>query len=206
MRSTVLATLLCLAASSASADTLPTYDAFRTGAPYQGPLAKPMLADAQAKAYRTRLIDGARQRPNFASRFHLVTWGCGTSCSMGAAEDAVTGKVVFIPFSICCYAGAMDAPDWDAMQFRADSSLIVFHGQRNEEGVNGDHYYSFDGSGFRLLATKDVEAPPATPVSAATAPAPITTVPQPVEVRVCQKIADDGARLKCYDAVTGYRR
>lgn len=113
---------------------------------------RPDLSDPDAKAFRTRLQAAATASPNFAGTYSVATWGCGTSCVSGAAVDRQTGRVTFFPFSVCCHAGPID-DKFNALEFRRNSRLIVFTGLRNEQGVDGSHFYEFDGKSFRLIKT-----------------------------------------------------
>ena len=50
-----------------------------------------------ARMFRTQLRRAARNRPNFAGRIIIASWGCGTSCQVIALINARTGKVSFGP-------------------------------------------------------------------------------------------------------------
>ena len=63
---------------------------------YRGRVA-PVVLDADSRAFRTRLREAARGRPNFAGRYIVTAWGCGTGCEVGAAIDAKTGRVHWFP-------------------------------------------------------------------------------------------------------------
>ena len=43
--------------------------------------------------YRTKLREGAATGPNFAKRYTVVLWGCGTGCQLVAVIDARTGRL-----------------------------------------------------------------------------------------------------------------
>ena len=49
---------------------------------------------------------------------------------MGAALDARTGSVWWIPFTLCCWPLEVENP----LNFRVDSKLIVFTGIENRRG------------------------------------------------------------------------
>ncbi len=104
---------------------------------YRGRVGRVDLSSANAYQYRTRLQNGARQPPNFAGHYQLVQWGCGTECSTGAVIDALNGQVTFLPAVVTQgMEAAMDAK-FKAVEFRADSRLLVFSGRINESGVLG---------------------------------------------------------------------
>lgn len=101
--------------------------------------------------FRTRLREAAREKPNFAGRYILTTWGCGTSCLMGAVIDAKTGRVYWLPGSICCWGYDTDE-NFEPIVARLDSRLLVLSGMINEEeGTNGTHFYKFENGKFILV-------------------------------------------------------
>ena len=108
----------------------------------------PLVLPRNARMFRTRLKEAAKQKPNFAGHYILTTWGCGMECLMGALIDAKTGKIYQMPFTICCWGADVD-DDFEPIQFRTDSNLIIFSGARDEkEGDNGKHFYKFDRHRF----------------------------------------------------------
>jgi len=115
---------------------------------YKGKNA-PIKLTRDDKMFRTRLkwaVDN--QKPNFAGQYILTTWGCGAQCIMGAVIDAKTGKVSWWNFSICCYVGETDE-NFQPIEFRNNSKLIIFFGYRNEgDGDNSAHYYKFENGRF----------------------------------------------------------
>ena len=128
---------------------------------YRGPIGRVDLSSPNVYQYRTRLQNGARQPPNFAGHYQLVQWGCGTECNTGAVIDALNGQVTFLPtVAMQGMEAAMDAK-FKAVEFRADSRLIVFSGRINETGVLGTHFDLWNGSGFQELLTVPF-VPPAT--------------------------------------------
>lgn len=110
-----------------------------------------LLLSQKDRLYKTRLKEAAKNKPNFAGHYILSVWGCGMECVMGAVIDAKTGKVTWLPFTICCWG--TDVPDnFEPIEFRLDSNLIVFSGARNEkEGDNGKHYYKFEKNHFEPI-------------------------------------------------------
>jgi hypothetical protein len=61
---------------------------------FRGPPAPPQLASAPyGRVYRTKLREGAAQGPNFAGRYTVVVWGCGSGCQIVAVVDARTGRL-----------------------------------------------------------------------------------------------------------------
>lgn len=140
-----LAPTLTLAASNAP----PEFALYHVAQRYTGASAKPLLATRQDKEFQSQLRRGAQGRPNFAGHYRIVTFGCGASCVMGAIVDAQNGKVLWLPFTVCCGSDAGTPP----VDFRPDSALIVINGMRNETG-NGTHYYVLKHDQLKLIDSR----------------------------------------------------
>jgi hypothetical protein len=122
----------------------PRFEDYPATGPYRGHNA-PLVLTKKDAGSRTRLREAATRKPNFAGHYVLTTWGCGAECVMGAAIDANTGHVHWLPFTICCWKADVTQP----IAARLDSRLIVFTGARNEkEGDEGTHYYEFRNGEF----------------------------------------------------------
>lgn len=81
---------------------------------YTGKLAAVNLASHKdARTFRTRLREAAKERPNFAGHMIVTTWGCGASCQAVALIDARNGKVYFGPTASA------------GVKHRADSRLLI---------------------------------------------------------------------------------
>jgi len=133
-------------ALSTQAFAQPSFAEFAVTRPYMGKTAKPLLRTEQDKEFKTRLQAAARGKPNFAGQYILATVGCGASCILTSIIDARSGKVAWLPFTICC---------WDSgkpLDFHLDSSLLVVHGMRDEQEPNGTSYYAFEEGKLRLVA------------------------------------------------------
>src|ERR671921_766193 len=122
---------------------------------YKGRAAALKLTTPQARGYRTRLREGARRPVNFAGRYKLHTWSCGTSCLQTAFIDAKTGEVFFPAelngFIMCFYGtGPVESLE-EALQFQKGSRLIVMSGypysERDKaEPKKGLYYYEWAGA------------------------------------------------------------
>lgn len=135
---------LVLACLSTCAIAAPRFEDFPAPR-YTGQTANVRLMDKQSRQY-ARILRTESHRPiNFAGGYVLATWGCGASCVMGAAIDAKTGSVTWLPFTVCC----RDLRIVEPLEFHLDSRLLVVHGNINETGAATDvHYYGFDGQRF----------------------------------------------------------
>ena len=151
LRVALFVSLTCAAASAAHAQgRAPSFRDYPAGRVYRGRVA-PVVLDADSRAFRTRLREAAKGRPNFAGRYIVTAWGCGTGCLVGAAIDARTGRVHWFPHQ--AYADYDAPPDFEPVRFRLDSRLIVIYGAGAEDGEEdlGTHYYEFAGGRFRQV-------------------------------------------------------
>jgi hypothetical protein len=136
------------AGSAAAQNRIPQFRDYSVSEAYIGKTA-PLALARDDRMFKTRLAWAAKnQRPNFAGHYILTSWGCGTTCLMGAIIDAKTGKVYWWNFSICCWSSDVD-DQFQPIEFRLNSRLIVFSGARNEkDGDVGAHFYKFENGRF----------------------------------------------------------
>ena len=129
---------------------------------YSGAVARVRLDGRRARMFRTRLREDSRGGPNFAGRYAVVIWGCGTGCAQMGVVDCVTGRVYFPPVEY------MDIPDTSdeaarSRWFRPDSRLLrITQNFYDSAGRYTAYYYLFDRGRFRLLR-KAVERRPEEP-------------------------------------------
>jgi len=127
---------------------VPRFSDYHVSSNYNGKRAEVMLSTSHERAFRTRLRKASKRSPNFAGEYVLTTWGCGTSCLDGAVVSLRTGRVVFLPGTICCWEGG-----GEKLIFRKNSRLIVAAGVINKDSEYGAHFYEFTGEEFRHLKT-----------------------------------------------------
>jgi hypothetical protein len=127
---------------------------------FKGRAAALKLTTPQARGYRTRLREGSRRAVNFAGRYKLHTWSCGTGCLQTAFIDARTGEVFFPAelngFIACYYQPEAVESLEEALQFRKGSRLIVMSGyptsERDKaEPKKGLYYYEWTGGELKLV-------------------------------------------------------
>lgn len=131
---------------------VPQFANFPAKQTYSGNPAPVILRTSEEKMFRTRLKDAAKEPPNFAGDYVLTAWGCGTTCLAGAVINLRTGRVTFLPGSICCWTG-----EGERLLFRENSRLLIMAGIVNQEGEHGAHFYEFTGDGFRHLESIPVD-------------------------------------------------
>ncbi len=205
--------IFCIIAPAlAQTPPVPKFDQFPSPA-YRGPVGHLDLSSPDAYSYRTRLRNGAQQPVNFAGHYQLIQWGCGTTCSTGAVIDALTGRVTFLPAVMTQGMQASMDANFNSIEFRVNSRLIVFSGQLNETGVLGTHFYLWNGSALQHVATisfvppttvKQAPQQPSVVAAQAVPPAPKSPdITSPgADHSGCWSISDAVQRLACYDKET----
>jgi hypothetical protein len=127
---------------------------------FRGKAAPLKLTTPQARGYRTRLREGARRGVNFAGRYTLHTWSCGTGCLQTAFIDAGTGAVFFpveLNGFIACYYEPGEVKDLEeALKFEWGSRLLVMSGYPSGERDKGEpkkglYYYEWAGGSLKLV-------------------------------------------------------
>lgn len=129
------------------ARTMPRFESHPAREVFRGTPAPVDLESAPgAREFRTVLREGAAAGPNFAGRYTVVVWGCGSPCQRFAVVDAKTGEVTFGPRSLTVGA-----------RYRLDSELLVAdplehwresYGELATEAIGGmamATYYRWDG-------------------------------------------------------------
>lgn len=151
---------LCAAPAFAQDGAAPKFKDYSVPV-YKARAAALKLTTPQARGYRTRLREGARRPINFAGRYKLHTWSCGTGCLQTAFIDAKTGEVFFPAelngFILCFFDAETVAHDLeDSLQFEKGSRLIVMSGypvseRGKDEPKKGLYYYEWTGRELKLL-------------------------------------------------------
>ena len=102
--------------------------------------------------------------PNFAGRYTLALWTCGSGCSSAVVVDSVTGKLYRdMPF------GILVLPRFDRgrepYSFRLDSRLLIVQGYfdvdvPDEKAACSRRYYEWTGASFKLLQKAPLKCTP----------------------------------------------
>jgi hypothetical protein len=116
-------------------------------------VAKPKVPKNWDEDVRLRLLDtvGTSSRANFAGRYFMAVWGCGSACVTGAIVEARTGRVYALP-TVSSWFEVHDK--FEGIDFRHNSHLVVLSGQRSEKkGDMGQHFYVWENGKLRFLRT-----------------------------------------------------
>ena len=148
-----LAFLLISIVASPSASTTFRFEDYAVTNIFRAkPAEVDLTSDPQARRYRTMLRTQTKEGPNFAGKYRLASWGCGTCCEGFAFVNCETGQVRFIkelPFVTCTYPNEGDKP---LLDFRLNSRLLIVNRSRQEEVETSEtHYYLWDGEKLKLL-------------------------------------------------------
>jgi hypothetical protein len=141
--------------ASAQADNIPRFESYPATV-YKGRVAPVRISTPLARTFRTRLREGSKDGVNFAGHYTVVEWGCGAGCLQVGIIDAKTGVVSFPKELAGFMVWFWGKEDYDALQFKPDSRLIILSGSPATEGDNegaktGLFYYEWTGSGLKLI-------------------------------------------------------
>lgn len=111
------------------------------------------LNSAFARKYRTVLREGLRDYPiEFAGRYVVVTFGCGTTCMFGSWVDAQTGEAFGMPHMLDSF-GPFGIED--PLLYRIDSRLVITLGAaRGDETLPEASYYEWTGARLKPICTR----------------------------------------------------
>lgn len=144
--STYLPMLAVSLFSASPAIAAPTFEQFPADASLIPGTAHVKLKSRQDREYRSALQRAASASPNFAGHYVVTNIGCGASCLLTAAVDTRTGRVIWLPDTICCWNESISDP----VAYRPDSELIILQGRRNEQD-EGIWYWRLKNGRFSLL-------------------------------------------------------
>ena len=94
-----------------------TFEEFRVLEIFHGRPAEPVLNTSFARLFRTRIQGAAKKGPNFAGKFTIAHWGCGTTCISIAIINEESGSVYGGPFRFLDYDGSIRYPDGSSWPF-----------------------------------------------------------------------------------------
>ena len=142
---------LWFVAISAAADGVPTFDDFRAADVFNGRHAAPVISSSFQRQYRTKIRIASKLTPNFAGRYRIAEWGCGTSCVSIAVINLETGIVYDPPFRVLAYAVRRKYEGGEEeLEYRPNSRLLIARGCPDTREC-GTYYYVWRGAGFEQL-------------------------------------------------------
>lgn len=132
---------LVLAASAVAQEQQPTFQRYEVLV-WSGVLKTPSNAQLRAEnlyQFRTRIREAMGQPINFAGRYTVVVWGCGSGCQYGAVVNRATGVARRLPM-----------PAMTGYEFQANSQLLVVNPDGTMFGEDPTRYL-ISGGRFLLL-------------------------------------------------------
>jgi len=155
----VLTSIIFFTSSALAQDvSLPRFEDYPAAKNFSGKPVATVIAGEQARYYRTRIRLGAKDGPNFAGHYTVVTWGCGSGCLWFAVVDARTGRVYFNPKA--ANVSTVPSQDEDSLQFRIDSRLVVVSGVvfgLSHEQSESKFYFEWRNHRFKLLKKTQIK-------------------------------------------------
>jgi hypothetical protein len=108
---------------------------------------------------RRRVRAAAREGPDFAGHYAIMSQGCGSDCSIIMIVDVQTGQIYSTPF-----VGVNGCPYHmnEVFSYRLNSRLFVLTGSLEipdephhtfKDGPCGVHYFEWNGTTLRLLVS-----------------------------------------------------
>lgn len=136
--------LICADQNIFAQKRTPRFEDYPITAIYKGRIAKPRLGKREIELYEDRFKwTVENQTVNFAGRYIVTTWSCGSTCLFGTVLDAKTGKPswwkVRLNYSVA-----------KPVEYRLNSSLIILSGCRgdNDDEKTGTHYFRLKSGRF----------------------------------------------------------
>lgn len=141
-----------------NAQKLPTYSQFSAKVEKKTAKKINLASHPEAKMYRTNLRNAlANSDVNFAGKYILTYWGCGTGCRQGALIDALTGNVFFPVELQGVSAGGIELGNHEMLEYKKNSNLLIIYGyagsgfESENKNQHGIYYYQWNGKAFKLL-------------------------------------------------------
>jgi hypothetical protein len=169
--------------SSAFAQRLPTFAQYAARVERIRNVQVDLRSQKNARMFRTNLRNAAKEGVNFAGRFTLTGWGCGTNCSEWAIIDGRTGRVFFprefggVGFGFCdlppnalpadIRVPAVGDEGLGPLIFKKGSRLVILTGYTgggidNKRAKCGNYFFEWTGTALRqvrFVAGKRTDTP-----------------------------------------------
>jgi len=93
----------------------PSFDTYHVNETFAGPYADlDVNSSPTGKRFKSVIRNSYVKKPNFAGRYRVVSWGCGSNCHVFVLVDTKTGKIINAPGP-----AALDA------EYHVDSALFI---------------------------------------------------------------------------------
>jgi hypothetical protein len=161
----------CGAYTPAQSAETPRFEDYPVREAFTGKPAAPILATGEQRMYSTRIRNGVSrgtdvwigsyknpvksEGPNFAGRYFVIRWGCGSQCLMMATVDAETGMVYAPPLadknSLFVPLDNLSDKETD---LRPDSSLMILRNacrDFKDRRTCGTYYFNWKDNHFVLI-------------------------------------------------------
>lgn len=154
MKKATLFFLILIFALKIVAQRQPSYTQFEVKVEKKTAQKILLESNPKAKMFRTNLKEVlATSKVNFAGKYIIAEWGCGSACSQFGIIDAKTGKVFFPDI---LYQVLADY-NCSGLKFKKNSTMIIIDGypgngdQAVDAHKHGISYYQWTGTDFKLL-------------------------------------------------------
>lgn len=104
------------------------------------------------REFRTRITEASKEAPNFAGKYRMEIWGCGSGCASGVLVDLEFGSVYRLPLDYLEYQDLIAAGWFEScnmlgpnLDFRLKSRLFVI------TCAGFAHYLIWNGKRFTPL-------------------------------------------------------
>lgn len=130
---------------------LPKFRDYPAAAIYKGRPARFRPKSSYERDRRELYAGTADEGVTFAGHYTVIKNPCGSTCIAPDILDLRTGRTLAPLFTVSGWREVHD--DFEAVETRPNSRLIVFLGARNEKPPLGYHYYVLENGKLRFLRT-----------------------------------------------------
>lgn len=145
--------LVAIPVLASAKDATPSFSDYIVGVEHSRGAHAIDLSTPMAVKFKTVLTKGVASGPNFAGKFSIITWGCGSNCNQVAIVEVPTGKTYFPPeleYVNDAYL-APSQPNVPTFQFRPNSELLVVSGNMPPYEKAGIKYFRWHNQKLELL-------------------------------------------------------
>ncbi len=137
---------------SGSNNPAPRFSDFPSERLFTGKPAVPVLTTELQRLFKTQIRLGMAKSANFAGRFRIIDWGCGSDCLNFVIADLKTGKVYDPPFKslgLLDFSQPEGSRTRKGLDYKPDSRLLVADGCPDEQC--GTYYFVWNGEKLKQV-------------------------------------------------------